>query len=149
MSKKSYYEKLKDPRWQRKRLEILKRDNFQCQSCHTDKVTLHIHHIQYLPVKNPWDYPDNYLATLCKDCHSEEEVYSTALKDRIVELFNLGIDNSDTSILLSTLVFIRKNKIIEWAKFESLLIDMATLKTDSEKSDDSFNFDEFDRIFNE
>ena len=28
-----YSEKLKDPRWQKKRLEILERDNFRCQYC--------------------------------------------------------------------------------------------------------------------
>ena len=29
----TYTEKLKDPRWQKKRLEILERDNWECQDC--------------------------------------------------------------------------------------------------------------------
>jgi len=32
MAKLTYSEKLKDPRWQKKRLEILSRDNFTCET---------------------------------------------------------------------------------------------------------------------
>ncbi len=32
MDKQQYASKLKDPRWQKKRLEILQRDDFACQS---------------------------------------------------------------------------------------------------------------------
>lgn len=31
---KTYYELLKDPRWQRKRLEVMQRANFECEDCH-------------------------------------------------------------------------------------------------------------------
>jgi len=63
----NYSEKLKDPRWQKKRLEILERDEFTCQSC-TDKATeLHVHHIKY--TENPWDAPPADLITYCKYCH--------------------------------------------------------------------------------
>ena len=47
MARKSYYEKLLDPRWQKKRLEILNRDEFKCRSCGDDKSTLHVHHGYY------------------------------------------------------------------------------------------------------
>lgn len=30
----TYSQKLRDPRWQKKRLEILERDSFTCQHCH-------------------------------------------------------------------------------------------------------------------
>ena len=43
----TYKEKLLDPRWQKKRLEILNRDNFTCQCCGDDKKTLNIHHKYY------------------------------------------------------------------------------------------------------
>jgi len=64
-----YADKLKDPRWQRKRLEILSRDEFKCVWCGNGKQTLHIHHHFYNPNGNPWDVPDCELITLCEDCH--------------------------------------------------------------------------------
>ena len=63
-----YQKKLLDPRWQKKRLEILQRDNFSCQSCCDNKKTLHIHHKIYQNC-DPWDYDDKYLITLCDECH--------------------------------------------------------------------------------
>jgi len=65
----SYTEKLKDPRWQRKRLKILKRDNFQCQCCLNKEKMLSIHHLYYRTDLDPWEYPDKALITLCQDCH--------------------------------------------------------------------------------
>lgn len=67
----TYVEKLKDPRWQKKRLEILQRDEFECQSCGDKESTLHVHHYTYS--ENPWDTPDDDLLTLCEKCHAEVE----------------------------------------------------------------------------
>lgn len=65
----TYLEKLKDPRWQKKRLEILERDKWTCASCGDKKSTLHVHHIFYLSKTEPWDVPSGLLITLCEDCH--------------------------------------------------------------------------------
>ena len=65
---KSYGEKLKDPRWQKKRLEILERDGWECTNCGTKDVELHVHHLKYNG--NPWDAKNEDLQTLCKDCHA-------------------------------------------------------------------------------
>ena len=65
----TYSEKLKDPRWQKKRLEILKRDNFTCAACKATKKTLHVHHSYYS--KDPWNTKNSALLTLCEDCHRE------------------------------------------------------------------------------
>lgn len=70
--KSTYTEKLLDPRWQRKRLEILGRDNFICQGCCDTENTLHVHHRYYIAGREPWDYPPEILVTLCKDCHQHE-----------------------------------------------------------------------------
>lgn len=70
--KKTYSEKLKDPRWQKKRLEIFERDNWTCQHCCHTEWTLAIHHLRYIPGIEPWDYPAELLITLCEYCHSEE-----------------------------------------------------------------------------
>lgn len=68
----TYREKLKNPKWQRKRLEIFQRDKFRCQHCRSKEATLHVHHIYYTPNTDPWDYPDEALVTLCEFCHEAE-----------------------------------------------------------------------------
>jgi len=73
MGKKSYSEKLKDPRWQKKRLEILNRDNWCCQKCYDAENTLHVHHMRYIAGRDPWDYDSNLLVTLCAECHEHEK----------------------------------------------------------------------------
>jgi len=40
----NYADKLKDPRWQKKRLKIMERANWECESCGDSEKTLHIHH---------------------------------------------------------------------------------------------------------
>lgn len=69
----NYGEKLQDPRWQRKRLEILERDLFTCLLCGDKNTTLHIHHKEYLPGRQPWEYEDDNFLTLCKHCHAVSE----------------------------------------------------------------------------
>lgn len=76
-----YSQKLKDPRWQKKRLEVLQRDNFTCQTC-TDKETeLQIHHKKYSG--EPWEASDEDLVTLCAHCH-KAETEANKLSDTIV-----------------------------------------------------------------
>lgn len=68
-----YIDLLKDPRWQRKRLEILTRDDFKCRFCGNKDQTLHIHHQYYIHGAKPWEYSGELLVTLCSSCHSKEE----------------------------------------------------------------------------
>jgi hypothetical protein len=70
----TYSEKLKDPRWQRKRLEILERDGFKCKHCQSEDKTLHVHHKLYRKGKMPWDYEDEVFITLCHECHESAEI---------------------------------------------------------------------------
>lgn len=67
----SYSEKLRDPRWQKKRLEIMQRDEFKCQECADTESTLHVHHARYLKHRDPWEYDDALLVTLCEACHGK------------------------------------------------------------------------------
>ena len=69
MEKSEYFELLKHPNWQRKRLEILQRDDFQCRLCSDKNTTLNVHHLKYLPERKPWEYENKDLITLCEDCH--------------------------------------------------------------------------------
>lgn len=47
-TKSSYSEKLKDPRWQKKRLEVMESNEFCCEMCGDNESTLHVHHKEYL-----------------------------------------------------------------------------------------------------
>lgn len=69
MAAMTYKEQLLHPNWQRKRLEILQRDEFQCQLCLDDDSTLHVHHKQYAKGRLAWEYPNDELVTLCAVCH--------------------------------------------------------------------------------
>ena len=67
IAKARYAEKLKNPLWQKRRLEILSRDHFKCLLCKDDKHELQIHHLGY--TGEPWEAPDEFLKTLCASCH--------------------------------------------------------------------------------
>jgi hypothetical protein len=69
MSKQTYYEKLQDPRWQKRRLEIMQKADFQCEDCGNKKSQLNVHHQYYVSKRDPWQYPDWSLKCLCKECH--------------------------------------------------------------------------------
>lgn len=66
----TYSEKLKDPRWQKKRLEVLTRDEWRCRSCGCEDKTLHVHHHHYTRGQ-PWDTPIELLSALCDECHEK------------------------------------------------------------------------------
>lgn len=83
---KTYYEKLRDPRWQRKRLEIMERDGFACRSCLSKTDTLNVHHGFYDRGVDPWDYPGESLITLCEQCHEDTESAKRALLSEVVHL---------------------------------------------------------------
>ena len=65
----SYGELLRDPRWQRLRLEVMQRDGFACTLCGDTKSTLNVHHRHYERDRAPWEYQTEILRTLCESCH--------------------------------------------------------------------------------
>lgn len=69
----SYYELLRHPDWQRKRLEILKAADFTCTVCGSKEKTLSIHHSYYEKGLKPWEYPAESLHCLCDDCHKDAQ----------------------------------------------------------------------------
>lgn len=71
----AYSEILKDPRWQKRRLEIMSRDCWTCQECGCglyDGVPLNVHHKLYHSGIMPWEYSDDELVTLCDRCHKKQ-----------------------------------------------------------------------------
>ena len=96
-----YSEKFKDPRWQKTRLEILKRDGWACQVCGDKKNTLHVHHTTYFPGCDPWEYPDVVMITLCEVCHKKEhELEWPVVMDCINMLKEQGFLLKDISHIL-------------------------------------------------
>lgn len=90
MSAAPYKELLLDPRWQKKRLQTLERDDWKCRDCGAGNVTLHVHHCYYdAGVEGPWDYPDHSLITLCADCHKAEEDRLNKIRPFLVGLLAL------------------------------------------------------------
>lgn len=63
-----YRKLLKDDRWHQRRQEIMRRDGFCCRRCGA-KRGLNVHHRWYVYGRQPWQYPDRCLVTLCERCH--------------------------------------------------------------------------------
>lgn len=66
---KTYSDKLKDPRWQKKRLEVMERDGWKCSLCGDTEGTLSVHHWRYERGRQPWEYPNKDLSSVCESCH--------------------------------------------------------------------------------
>src|SRR5262245_53386302 len=84
--KPTYLEMLRDPRWQRKRLEVMQREDFACQDCGATDSTLNVHHTYYEKGKPPWDYPIESLKCLCEPCHVKAQDYWRLIQIEIAEL---------------------------------------------------------------
>ena len=58
----------KSPKLQKKRLEILDRDEWKCCACYDAGSTLAVHHGAYQG--QPWEVDSALLQTLCESCHT-------------------------------------------------------------------------------
>lgn len=90
----TYAEKLKDPRWQKKRLEIMQRDDFTCRDCGDTTKTLNVDHRFYRKGYDPWEYDDADLWTLCEDCHSLISKLRQQLIERIGRLGSCELEQA-------------------------------------------------------
>lgn len=85
----NYSEKLKDPRWQKKRLEIFERDGWKCRRCKSEDKTLTVHHLKYKQGAEPWGYDNIDLLTLCEPCHSEEYEWRARAEQDLLDRMRL------------------------------------------------------------
>lgn len=69
MTRLTYAEQLRHPKWQRRRLEMLQAANFTCAECSGTESTLHVHHKRYFKGRMAWEYTDTELQVLCEECH--------------------------------------------------------------------------------
>lgn len=127
----TYREKLLDPRWQKKRLEILNRDGWTCRYCGNDKQTLHVHHIHYEPGKQPWDAIPEHLVALCSDCHDEETSSSKEQYERLKKAMTmLGFTSRDFSEIASGFEDLYSNIQNGFQRNGNFSIDIADLIRD-------------------
>jgi hypothetical protein len=105
-----YIEQLANPIWQKKRLKILERDNWECTFCGDGSTTLHVHHKKYDLDKKAWEYPDNTFISLCKHCH---KILEYLKKEKISEepISVIKYESDSNYILVAWIVkFINKEK---------------------------------------
>jgi len=107
--KKSYGELLRDPRWQKRRLEIMNRAGFACEECDDDASTLNVHHKLYRKGAMPWEYPDAELACLCENCHKRhhlhKEIFDALFAELSSHLFDRVIGYAQSLIQLDEMGF--------------------------------------------
>lgn len=87
----TFWDQYKDPRWQKKRLEIFTRDKWTCCWCCATDRPLQVHHLLYKRDARPWDYPDCFLETLCADCHDLATMETLRLKAAVAYLGASGV----------------------------------------------------------
>jgi hypothetical protein len=108
---KDWHSLYRDPRWQKKRLEVLERAEWCCQACGDDEKELHVHHAYYTGNKKPWEYPDDSLSALCDACHKYAEELRQSIKrigtfpievqeafDQLIKAFDLMETDGDRII---------------------------------------------------
>lgn len=93
----TYQEKLRDPRWQKKRLEIFERDEWRCRYCFSKDKTLNLHHKEYIKNREPWEYDDTNFITLCEECHVELQ--------RQIDLIKFTISNFPKMAFICEVIF--------------------------------------------
>ena len=87
MKQSPYREKLRDPRWQKVRLQVFERDGWCCQSCFDADSTLAVHHLHYEDGMEPWEYPISLLVTLCEACHELQYQTQSYARKRLLRGF--------------------------------------------------------------
>ncbi len=78
-----YFELLKRPEWQRKRLEVMELAGFACEMCEDSDRTLNVHHAFYEKDLKPWEYPLESLHCVCEDCHKMAQALYTSIKRQL------------------------------------------------------------------
>ena len=101
-SRMTYSDMLRDPRWQKKRLRIFERDDFQCQDCGYKDKPLQVHHIRYTPKSPPWDTDDDFLITVCDKCHKERQKMEALVNSEIARLMR-HMSPSDMKIFMDSI----------------------------------------------
>lgn len=142
-----YFQKLKDPRWQKLRLEVFNRDNFTCKVCGEKEKTLNVHHLSYNG--EPWEQHIDLLITMCEDCHKYETDYLKETEKELIKMVKdsgfMAQDISDLGRFISDMEFIHCVNVqfsaIEWfIKKHSMKSIMTDYFKSLEKNDHGASF---------
>lgn len=88
----NYAEQLKDPRWQKKRLEVFQAANYQCERCRDAGSQLHSHHLFYKREMMLWEYRTEDIMCVCGKCHDQLAfVRDTLLQDAGKDIEELAV----------------------------------------------------------
>lgn len=117
MTRADYAEQRKDPRWQKKRLEIMERDGFKCLDCDDATNMLNVDHAYYIKGRMPWNYPAWSLRTVCAACHKLKHAHDDE-----------GEEQGERQEWEFILEFIsgKNPDIISWFWHPAAVIDLAT-----------------------
>lgn len=81
-----FWQKYKDPRWQKLRLQKMEQAKFKCEHCEDDSSTLNVHHKRYRRGANPWEYELWELECLCESCHEAHHELKNRLNAAVAQL---------------------------------------------------------------
>ena len=126
-TKSTYSEKLKDPRWQKKRLEVMEYNDFCCEVCGDSKSTLHVHHNEYLKGREVWDYERDQLSVICDSCHEETHSKTDFLK-YVCSFANLegpGNSRDELAFLIAGYLGLEYEKVLSQSDWESCSFTLA------------------------
>jgi hypothetical protein len=83
----TYREMLRDPRWQKVRLDVMARDGWACVWCGDKRSNLQVHHRKYGAWgTKPWESPTEHLVTACERCHEFVSTGSVRLQEMTKDL---------------------------------------------------------------
>jgi hypothetical protein len=116
---KSYRSQYLDPRWQKKRLEVMEQQGFTCQRCETTEKTLSVHHNQYIPNRDVWDYENSQLSVLCQDCHADLHAKDDLLNDLISRIPAHSFERKTIAYLIGGFL-VREPMLEDASYFEAL-----------------------------
>lgn len=74
-----HLQRLTDPRWTAKRLEILAVRGNNCEGCGAKGGSVQVHHGYYLGDQYPWQYEDESLHVYCPTCHGRAQALMSAM----------------------------------------------------------------------
>ena len=97
------------------------RDDWTCRFCGDKNNTLHVHHLTYLPNKEPWDYPEDFLITVCEACHKEEERLKSEDMFLLKRYLLIGLDRRSLYSLATELTRYFMNPKARQSKFIDLM----------------------------
>lgn len=111
MKQESAYSKaLRDPRWQKRRLEAMEAAGWMCRQCGTDTQEMHVHHMLYIKGRKPWEYENRHLLALCADCHKDTESAKRRFEETLSDYATSTGSASDVYDHLAGYLFARYEK---------------------------------------